>query len=133
MFSIVLMICDDFKVSGDFDGKTILCSGLLAMEKGMQLLAEKNPEVINDATKKEIFDFISNNQHIGKEARREHKQRVKNYKGNLEEMENKKFALIVKLNLFCAQGNMANSMAVKTTRNVGIFLKKNKTTSCAFS
>lgn len=124
MFSIVLMICDDFKVSGDFDGKTILCSGLLAMEKGMQLLAEKNPEVIDDATKKEIFDFISNNQHIGKEARREHKQRVKNYKGNLEEMENKKICPYCKTELVLRTGKYGKFYGCKNYPKCRYILKE---------
>ena len=88
-FSVVTMICDDFKVSGEFDGYTVICSSFPAMEKGMQKIAENNPIVYDNMRKKEIFEYIKNYQYIGKEARAEHKQNVIAYKETLEEKKRK--------------------------------------------
>ena len=89
-FSIITMVCDDFKVSGERDDHTIICNSLSAMERGIYKVADGKPEVFDDAKKQEIFDYIKDNQHIGKEARQDHKQRVIAYKENLKEMEKQK-------------------------------------------
>ena len=86
-FSIITMICEDFKVSGELDGSTVLCSSLPSMKRGMRLLTEGKPNVIDDTQKQAIFDYIQTNQHAGKEARQNHKQQVISYKDNLEQLE----------------------------------------------
>ena len=86
-FSIITMICEDFKVSGELDGSTALCSSLPSMKRGMRLLTEGKPNVIDDTQKQAIFDYIQTNQHAGKEARQNHKQQVISYKDNLERLE----------------------------------------------
>lgn len=85
-YSVITMICDDFKVSGEFDGKTLLCNTLPGMKKGLRQLLEGQTNVIDDEKKQAIFDFIQANQHTGKEARQGHKQQVISYKDGLEEM-----------------------------------------------
>ena len=85
VFSIITMICDDFKISGEYPADTIVCNSLPAMKRGLYNIAENKPEVFNDTQKQEIFDYIKNSQHIGKEARVAHKQNVIAYKESLEE------------------------------------------------
>ena len=85
VFSIIMMICDDFKISGENRVDTIICNSLPAMERGLYKIAENKLEVFDDTQKQEIFDYIKNNQHIGKEARVAHKQNVIAYKESLEE------------------------------------------------
>ena len=81
-FSIITMICDDFKISGEKGENTIICNSLPAMERGIYKIAEDKPEVFDDIKKQEIFDYIKDNQYIGKEARKQHKQNVISYKEN---------------------------------------------------
>lgn len=89
VFSIITLICDDFKIRGDFDGKTVVCSSLPAMKRGIYKLSKNQPEVIDDIKKQEIFEYIKNNQHQGKEKRIEHKKQVIEYKRKTAEMEEK--------------------------------------------
>ena len=89
-FSIITMVCDDFKISGENGENTVICSSLLAMERAIHKISENKPIVFDDAKKKEIYDYIQNNQHIGKDARKEHKQNVIAYKENLEQMKKQK-------------------------------------------
>lgn len=86
VFSIIAMLCEDFKISGENPVDTVICNSLPAMERGIYKIAENKPEVFDDTKKQEIFDYIKNNQHIGKEARTEHKQNVIAYKESLEEL-----------------------------------------------
>lgn len=104
VFSIVTMICDDFKISGENPTDTIICNSLPAMERGIYKIAENKPEVFNDAQKQEIFDYIKNNQHIGKEARAEHKQNVIAYKQSLEENKKQKICPYCKDELVLRNG-----------------------------
>ena len=89
-FSVVTMICDDFKVSGKFPPNTVICNSLPSMERGMLKLAASSPPIWDKTKKQEIFTYIQNNQHVGKEARAEHKQNVMEYKNHLEEMKQQK-------------------------------------------
>ena len=77
VFSVVVMICKDFKLSGKKEDNTYICSSLLALDKAMFKIAQNNPRTISDEKKEEIFNHIKDNQLIGKEARFEHKQNVK--------------------------------------------------------
>ena len=52
----------------------------------------------------EIFDYIKNNQHIGKDARREHKQNVIAYKESLEELQRQKICPYCKSELALRNG-----------------------------
>ena len=61
IFSIITMICEDFKISGETDGKTVVCNSFPAMERGFYKIAEHKPEVLDDIKKHEIFDYIKNN------------------------------------------------------------------------
>ncbi len=104
VFSIVCMICDDFKISGECLTDTIICNSLPAMERAIYKIAENKPEVFNDVKKQEIFEHIKNNQHIGKEARVEHKQNVIAYKESLEQMKNQKICPYCKGELVLRNG-----------------------------
>ena len=103
-YSVITMICDDFKVSGEFDGKTLLCNSLPGMKQGLRLLLDGKEPVIDDARKQEIFDFIQTNQHAGKDARQNHKQQVISYKENLDEMERKNLCPYCKTELVLRNG-----------------------------
>ena len=103
-FSIITMICEDFKISGETDGKTVVCNSFPAMERGFYKIAEHKPEVLDDIKKHEIFDYIKNNQHMGKEAGTRHKKNVAAYKETLEEMKTQKICPYCKLELVLRQG-----------------------------
>ena len=104
VFSIITMVCEDFKISGEKDDYTMICNSLPAMERALYKVAENKPEVFDDVKKQEIFDYIKNNQHIGKEARKEHKQNVITYKENLEEMKKQKICPYCKTPLVLRKG-----------------------------
>lgn len=103
-FSIITMICEDFKISGELDGYTVLCNSLSGMRRGMRLMTEDKPKVIDDTQKQAIFDYIQNNQHAGREARQNHKQQVISYKDNLEELEKQKLCPYCKTELVLRNG-----------------------------
>lgn len=94
IFSVITIVCDDFKISGELNKEgrieTVIASSLPAMKEGVQIIAKANPEVFDDAKKQEIFDYIKNNQHEGRDARKEHKQNVIEYKKSLDEMQKNK-------------------------------------------
>jgi hypothetical protein len=104
VFSIITMMCEDFKISGERDDYTIICNSLPAMERGIYKIADNKPYVFDDTKKQEIFDYIKNNQHIGKEARAEHKQNVIAYKEKLEKIENQKICPYCKAELILRNG-----------------------------
>lgn len=103
-FSIITMVCDDFKISGKYDVNTVICNSLPAMERGIYKVAKDKPDVLDDTKKQEIFDYIKNNQYMGKEARTNHKKRVTEYKENLQEMERKKTCPYCKTELILRKG-----------------------------
>lgn len=104
IFSIITMICQDFKISGEFPANTIICNSLPAMERGIYKIAENKPEVFDNTKKQEIFEYIKNNQHIGKEARAEHKQNIIAYKESLEEIKKSKICPYCKSELVLRNG-----------------------------
>jgi transposase-like protein len=128
VFSIVTMICDDFKISGEINKEeyidTIICSSLPTMEKGIGKIAENKPEIFDDVKKQEIYDYIKNNQHIGKEARTEHKQKVIAYKDSLEEIKNQKICPYCKSELVLRNGKNGQFYGCKN------FPKCRYTTKC---
>lgn len=106
-FSIVTVICDDFKVSNinrTEEINTVVCGSLPAMNDGIMKIAKDKPVVYDEAKKKEIFDFIQDNQRTGNDARKQHKEEVKTYKDNLEEMEQQKICPYCKVPLVKRNG-----------------------------
>ena len=103
-FSIVTMICDDFKISGKTREDTLICNSFPAMEKAIYKIAADKQETFDDARKREIFEFIQHNQHIGKDARISHKQKVIAYKENLEAMEKQNLCPYCKTELVLRNG-----------------------------
>ena len=108
VFSVITMICEDFKISGEMNKEdyldTIVCSSFPAMKKAIYKIAADKPEVFDDAKKQEIYNYIKNNQHIGKEARAEHKQNVIAYKKSLDQMKEKKICPYCKSELVLRNG-----------------------------
>ncbi len=108
LFSVVTMICDDYKISGEFNKEgqfdTVVCTSLPAMDRGIKKIGDFNPIVWEDDKKKEIFEYIKNNQHKGKSARKEHKENVITYKENLDEMKEKKICPYCKTELVLREG-----------------------------
>ena len=91
-FSILNIMCDDFKVTNINDDPnnrtTVICSSLPAMHQAIKIIAKDKPIFFSDEKRKEIYEFILNNQHQGKQARIEHKeklQEIKNTQENLKE------------------------------------------------
>lgn len=107
-FSVITLICDDFKVENINENPdcpdTVVCSSLKSMTKGIQILIKDKADVLDDTKKQKIYDYISKNQHIGKEARYEHKEKVKEYKENLEEMKKLKICPYCKTELVLRKG-----------------------------
>ena len=89
-FSVVAIICEDFKISGENGPNTVICSSLPAMERGIRKIAESNPVIWDEAEKQAVFSYIQSNQHTGKAARIEHKESTIAYKKNLDEMQQQK-------------------------------------------
>lgn len=104
VFSIITMVCDDFKISGDRIENTIVCNSLPAMERALYTVSENMPIVFDENQQKKIFEYIKNNQHIGKDARREHKERVIRYKQELNEMKNVKICPYCKTEMLLRKG-----------------------------
>lgn len=107
-FSVITLLCDDFKVTNINDNpddiRTVICSGLPAMNDGLRLFAECKPVVFDEAKQRQIYEYILNNQHNGKEARQEHKEKVKEYKNTLDEMKNQKICPYCKTPLVLRKG-----------------------------
>ena len=61
IFSIVTMICDDFKVSGEWPANTALCNGLPGMEKAIYKLAERSQMEWDDEKKKAMIQAKKDN------------------------------------------------------------------------
>lgn len=123
-FSIITMICEDFKISGETDGKTVVCNSFPAMERGFYKIAEHKPEVLDDIKKHEIFDYIKNNQHMGKEARTRHKKNIAAYKETLEEMKTQKICPYCKLELVLRQGKNGEFYGCRNFTKCRYTLKK---------
>ncbi len=88
-FSIITMYCDDFKVSNvnpEGEKTRVVCNSLPTMKKALEILSKEKPVVIDEETKKRIFDYIQTNRYAGKEERQRHKQAVEAYKSEQEEM-----------------------------------------------
>ncbi len=107
-FSILAILCDDVKVTNLNDDKenpdTVVITGLFALEKAIQKIAGNKPIVFDESKKQEIYDYIINNQHQGKEARQEHKENVKAYKNNEEELKKQKICPYCKTELVLRKG-----------------------------
>ncbi len=103
-FSIVTMICDNFKISGEPEADTVICNSLPSMEKAIYQIAEGNPELFDEEKKKEIYEYIKEHQHIGRDARIAHKKNVISYKNSLEEMKREKKCPHCKSNLVLRRG-----------------------------
>lgn len=103
-FSIIAMVCDDFKISGDYGEDTIICNSLPAMKRAVYKIAENKTAMFDDRKKLEIFEYIKNNQYVGREARAEHKQNVIAYKDALDDMKRKKICPYCKIELVPREG-----------------------------
>jgi hypothetical protein len=103
-FSVITMICDDFKLSGNYPENTVICSSLPAMEKGLRLLAENNENYLDDSQKQAIYDYIKTHQIDGKLARLEHKQQVIEYQSEVQGMREQKLCPYCKEALVLREG-----------------------------
>lgn len=80
-FSVIVMLCEDFKVSNINDNPndpdTVILNGLLQLRKGFEILAKGKPPVLSKEQRQTVFEYIKEHQHNGKEKRLEHKEQVK--------------------------------------------------------
>lgn len=90
-FSIIAMICEDFKVNNINDNPenpdTVVLSGLLSLRKAIELIAKGKEEFFTKEQKELVFNYIKENQYKGKEKRLEHKEKVKEIIENKEDKE----------------------------------------------
>ena len=106
-FSVLTILCDDFKVSNinrSEDITTVVCNSLPAMQRAIEKIAEGKPVVLDDIQKKAIFDYIMENQHIGKEAHKVHKENVIAYQNIIAKMEDEKICPYCKTPLLLRKG-----------------------------
>ncbi len=89
-FSVVTIVCEDIKVQNVNENMdyidTVVATTMPAMNRGIEALAKDKPDVLTPEKQREIYEYILNNQHIGKEARTEHKEKVKEMKQAQEDM-----------------------------------------------
>lgn len=90
LFSVVTMICEDYKISGDLPENTMICNSLPAMEKGIYMVADGKPVVWDEDKKRAIYTYIQEKQYAGRDARLTHKENVIAYKEELEQKAQKK-------------------------------------------
>ena len=106
-FSVLTVICKDFKVSNVNSGDsidTVICNSLPAMDRGLKVIAKDKPVVFDDNMKKEIFEYIKNNQLKGKEIRKTHKENTINYKAKLNTEKEEKICPYCKTHLILRNG-----------------------------
>lgn len=90
------------------------------MERACYKIAQDKPVIFDDEQKQKIFEFVQNKQHIGKEARKEHKQNVIAYKEKLEEMKRQKVCPYCKTPLVSKKENTANFTVAQIILNANI-------------
>ena len=83
-FSVIVMICEDFKVSNINDDPdhpdTVILNGLPQLRKGLEVLAKGKPAVFPEAQRQAVYEYIKAHQYSGREKRLEHKERIKSAK-----------------------------------------------------
>lgn len=107
-FSILAVLCEDFKVTNlnEDPGKpdTIMLNGLLSLRKAVNKLSAGRPSILSEERRKEISDYIMQYQHVGKEARREHKENVKAITAEKEEVKRQNLCPYCKTALVLRKG-----------------------------
>ena len=87
-FSVVLMLCDDFKVTNvNEDGALrtkVVCNSLPAMDRGIYAIADVHEEVLTEEQGRAIYEKIRALQYDGKAARIGHKEKVKSLKEEMD-------------------------------------------------
>lgn len=107
-FSVLVILCDDVKVTNLNDDKenpdTVVITGLNVLQDALGAIGKNKPVVFDETKKQEIYDYIIKNQHQGEETRQEHKEQVKAYKNNAEELEKQKICPYCKTELVLRKG-----------------------------
>ena len=107
-FSVIVMICDNFKVSNINDNAdnpdTVILSGLPQLRNGLKLLAKGKAVAFSEEQKHEIYEYIKTNQYVGKEKRLEHKEQIKVIKEEALENVNRKQCPYCKTELVLRKG-----------------------------
>ena len=90
-FSVIALLCEDFKVSNinkDINHPdTVIVSGLLSLRGALEVIAKDKQTVLTKEHRQQIYEYIKNNQYIGKDRRQEHKNRVINLKKEMGSIE----------------------------------------------
>lgn len=108
-FSVITMICNDFKISAPLNEDpenptTVLCSSLPYMSRALAVITKNKPIVFDELKKKQIYDYISTSEFVGKEARQKHKEEVKSYTESLDKMSAQKICPYCKTELVLRKG-----------------------------
>ena len=115
-YNIVLIICKDFKVDDiNIDKNKLLnavCNSLPALIRTLRILSEQTPDALSEEVKQEIYNFIQNNQYIGKEKRIEHKENVRAIKKEIADTEKQNLCPYCNSELILKKVNMAIFMVV---------------------
>lgn len=107
-FSIITLICEDFKVSNINENPdcptTVICSSLPTMTEGIKVISKDKPAVFTEEKQQEIYNYILSNQHLGKEARIEHKEKIKEIKKEQEDLKKQNICPYCKTSLILRKG-----------------------------
>lgn len=107
-FSILTIICEDFKISNINENSeyptTAVCSSLPSMSEAIKAIAKDKPKVFSEVQKQEIYNYILNNQYTGKEARVEHKEKIKQIKKVQEDLKEEHICPYCKIPLVLRKG-----------------------------
>lgn len=111
-FSVIIMMCKDFKVTNiNHEGeppRRVLCNSLPAMEKGLSIIAKNHSTVLTKEQKQAIYEKIQSLQHTEKNAKAEHKERVKSLKKEYEKIEEENLCPYCKIPLIPRNGKYGN-------------------------
>ena len=92
-------------INNDYENlDTVIITGLNVLQEAIQKIAENKPIVFDETKKQEIYDYIVDNQHKGKEARDKHKENVKSYKDSKEKLKQEKMCPYCKSELVLRKG-----------------------------
>lgn len=107
-FSVLAILCDEVKAQNINENSenpdTVVITGLLSLKEAIAKIAKNKPVVFDENKKQEIFNYIINNQHKGKDIRQQHKENVKAYKNSTHELKNQKMCPCCKAELVLRKG-----------------------------
>ena len=108
-YSIITLICEEFKVTNINKNPdyitTAICSSLPSMNEAIKIISKDKQRIFDQEKRQEIYNYILNNQHLGKEARIKHKEKIKEIKKERESIKEKNLCPYCNTSLILRKGN----------------------------